>query len=73
MWKAIWVTAFKQAVMQLPAVVDPKHVWMSPAQNLGDPVCICEIDADRLRKVINYKRNMYASRKSDKGILPKKP
>lgn len=29
--------------------------------------------ADRLRKVISHELNMYANRKSDKGIVLKKP
>ena len=59
--------------MSLLAVGDPIHVWMSFTRNLGDPICNYRIGIVRLWKVINQNHNMYAGRKSDKGIVPKKP
>jgi len=46
---------------------------MSFARNLGGPAGACGIVTGRPRKVINRNLSMHANRKSDKGIVSKKP
>lgn len=59
---------------KLPAVGDPMYVLTFSMRKLGDLTSAWKgVTPGRLRKVISYNLNMYACKKSDKGIVPTKP